>query len=78
MSWTSPLEAEIRRRIMAAGPMPVSEFVADYLHLIERWSEFAREEIRRWPRTDGLGMTDRTREILETVLEGGSVLDSAR
>ncbi len=52
------------------GPFPerrhiaalVAAFVADYLHLIERWSEFAREEIREWPRTDGLGMTDRTRE----------------
>ncbi|MFN3657448.1 MAG: class I SAM-dependent methyltransferase [Pseudolabrys sp.] len=28
MSWTSPLEADIRRRIMAAGPMPVSEYMA--------------------------------------------------
>jgi hypothetical protein len=65
------------------GPFParrhiaalVAAFVADYLRLIERWSEFARDEIRQWPRTDGLGMTDRTREILDTVLEGKSVLD---
>lgn len=28
MNWTSPLEADIRRRIMAAGPMPVSEYMA--------------------------------------------------
>ena len=27
MAWTSPLEAEIRRRIMAAGPMPVGEYM---------------------------------------------------
>jgi DNA-binding PadR family transcriptional regulator len=60
-----------RRHIVAL----VAAFVADYLHLIERWSEFAREEIRAWPRTDGLGMTDRTREILDIVLEGKSVLD---
>ena len=60
-----------RRHIAAL----VAAFVADYLHLIERWSEFARDEIRTWPRTDGLGMTDRTRQILDTVLEGRSVLD---
>lgn len=28
MSWTSPLEADIRRRILAAGPMPVFEYMA--------------------------------------------------
>ena len=59
-----------RRHIAAL----VAAFVADYLHLVERWSEFAREEIRAWPRTDGLGMTDRTREILDAVLEGRSAL----
>ena len=63
-----------RRHIAAL----VAAFVADYLHLIERWSEFARDEIRRWPRTDGLGMTDRTREILDTLLTGESVLDPGR
>jgi DNA-binding PadR family transcriptional regulator len=56
----------------------VAAFVADYLQLIERWSEFARDEIRSWPRTDGVGMTDRTREILDTVLDGGSVLGPGR
>jgi PadR family transcriptional regulator, regulatory protein AphA len=66
-----------------SGPFPerrhitalVAAFVADYLHLIERWSEFAREEVRRWPTTEGLGMTDRTREILDMVLDGKSALD---
>ena len=29
----------------------------------------------RWPRTDGLGMTDRTKEILNTVLDGKSALE---
>jgi DNA-binding PadR family transcriptional regulator len=65
------------------GPFPerrhiaalVAAFVADYLHLIERWSEFARDEIRGWPRTDALGMTDRTRQILDTVLDGKSALE---
>jgi DNA-binding PadR family transcriptional regulator len=68
------------------GPFPerghivalVAAFVADYLHLIERWSEFARIEIAGWPHTDGLGMTDRTREILDTVLSGKSILESSR
>jgi len=59
-----------RRHIAAL----VAAFVADYLHLVERWAEFAREEIHSWPRTDGLGMTDRTRQILDAVLEGRSAL----
>jgi hypothetical protein len=56
----------------------VAAFVADYLHLIERWSEFARDEISGWPRTDALGMTERTREILDAVLRGESVIRSSR
>jgi PadR family transcriptional regulator, regulatory protein AphA len=56
----------------------VAAFVADYLRLIERWSEFARDELRGWPRTDGLGMTDRTREILDIVLDGKSALEPGR
>jgi PadR family transcriptional regulator, regulatory protein AphA len=68
------------------GPFPerrhiaalVAAFVADYLHLIERWSEFARDEIRGWPRTNELGLTDRTRHILDTVLHGNSVLQPDR
>jgi PadR family transcriptional regulator AphA len=60
-----------RRHIAAL----VAAFVADYLHLVERWSEFARDEIRRWPCTDGLGMTDRTRQILDAVLDGRSALE---
>jgi PadR family transcriptional regulator AphA len=63
-----------RRHIAAL----MAAFVADYLRLIERWSEFARDEISTWPRTDGLGMTDRTREILDTVLDGKSVLEPGR
>jgi PadR family transcriptional regulator, regulatory protein AphA len=56
----------------------VAAFVAEYLHLIERWSEFARDEVRRWPRTDGLGMTDRSREIFDAVLDRKRVLDVGR
>jgi DNA-binding PadR family transcriptional regulator len=50
-------------------------FVADYLRLIERWSEFARDEIANWPRTADLGMTERTQEILDALLDGKSALD---
>jgi hypothetical protein len=63
-----------RRHIAAL----IAAFVTDYLLLIERWSEFARDEIRQWPHTDGLGMTDRTREILNTVLDGKSALEPER
>jgi PadR family transcriptional regulator, regulatory protein AphA len=63
-----------RRHIVAL----VAAFVADYLHLIERWCEFARDEIRGWPRTDGLGMTERTRHILDAVLQERSVLGPDR
>jgi DNA-binding PadR family transcriptional regulator len=56
----------------------IAAFVSDYLLLIERWCEFARAEIREWPRTDGLGMTDRTAHILDTVLDGKSAILSER
>jgi PadR family transcriptional regulator, regulatory protein AphA len=68
------------------GPFPerrhiaalVAAFVFDHLLLIERWSRFARDEVRSWPRTDGLGMTERTRQILDAVLNGKSPLDLDR
>jgi DNA-binding PadR family transcriptional regulator len=63
-----------RRHIAAL----LAAFVVDYLRLIERWSEFARDEIAEWPHTANLGMTDRTREILGAVLDGKSALDPPR
>jgi DNA-binding PadR family transcriptional regulator len=65
------------------GPFPerqhivalVAAFVADYLQLIERWSEFARREIQSWARTDGLRDPARSRQILEAVVAGRSALD---
>ena len=63
-------------RVHIAGLL--AAFVADYLRLIERWSEFARDEIGRWPGTAALGMTERTREILEAVLDGKSAIDRGR
>jgi DNA-binding PadR family transcriptional regulator len=32
---------------------------------IERWVDFARQEMEAWPDTRGVGMTDRVREITE-------------
>jgi DNA-binding PadR family transcriptional regulator len=63
-------------RVHIAGLL--AAFVADYLRLIERWSEFARDEIGRWPGTAALGMTERTREILDAVLDGKSAIDRGR
>lgn len=53
-------------------------FQLELADLIARWTDFARAEIEQWPTTEGLGMTDRTREILEAITEGASVLDAER
>ena len=50
-------------------------FQLELFDLIARWAEFAKAEIDGWPTTEGLGMTDRTREILETITARRSVLD---
>lgn len=50
-------------------------FQLELFDLIRRWSEFARAEIEAWPTTAGLGMTDRTAEILELIERRGSVLE---
>jgi hypothetical protein len=68
------------------GPFPerrhiaalVAAFVADYLHHIERWSEFARDEIRGWPRTGARGITRRTPQIRDAMLPGESVIPPSR
>jgi DNA-binding PadR family transcriptional regulator len=52
----------------------VGAFTRDLLQLMIRWSEFAREEIEQWPTTDGLGMTDRTRELLQRTLDEEPVI----
>lgn len=49
-------------------------FQLELFDLILRWSEFAKAEIGAWPTTDGLGMTERTRELLETITRHQSVL----
>jgi DNA-binding PadR family transcriptional regulator len=53
----------------------VAAFTRDLLSLMIHWSEFAQDEIKRWPRTDGLGMTPRTRELLERTVSEEPVID---
>ncbi len=50
-------------------------FQLELFDLIGRWTEFAKDELTAWPTTKGLGMTDRTKEILETMAQRRSVLD---
>ena len=42
-------------------------FQIEVFKTIEHWIDFARKEIDEWPRTDGLGMTERT-EMLTRLL----------
>jgi len=45
--------------------------------VIVRWTEFAKAEIGAWPATEDLGMTDRTRELLEALTQRRSTLDTS-
>jgi PadR family transcriptional regulator, regulatory protein AphA len=55
------------------GPFPdrlhitvlFARFYADLFELTVRWADLAEAEIQAWPRPDGLGMTGRTRDLLE-------------
>ena len=51
-------------------------FQIEVFKTIERWIEFARDEIDAWPRTDGLGMTERTEELTRLLASDQSPLDS--
>lgn len=53
----------------------VAAFSRDLLALMIQWSQFAEREIGKWPRTDGLGMTRRTRDILQRVADEQPVID---
>jgi hypothetical protein len=53
----------------------VAVFSRDLLQLMIRWSEFAQREIEQWPRTDGLGMTERTRELLQLLADAQPILN---
>ena len=54
----------------------VAAFSRDLLLLMIQWSEFAQREIEQWPRTDGLGMTQRTRDILQRIADEQQVMDA--
>jgi PadR family transcriptional regulator, regulatory protein AphA len=43
--------------------------LAQFYSAILRWAELVDKEIRTWDRTDGLGMTDRTRELLHELVD---------
>jgi DNA-binding PadR family transcriptional regulator len=53
----------------------VAAFTRDLLLLMIEWSEFAQREIDQWPRTDGLGMTQRTRDLLQRIVDEAPILD---
>ena len=50
-------------------------FQLEFFDLVKRWVNFARNEVGTWPTTVNLGMTQRTKEILETITHGQSALD---
>jgi PadR family transcriptional regulator, regulatory protein AphA len=52
----------------------VGAFTRDLLRLMIEWSEFAQREVERWPRTDGVGMNKRTREILQLLADEQPVI----
>lgn len=52
-------------------------FQLELFDLIARWAEFAKAEVAAWPTTEGLGMTDRTKQLLEVITQHRSVLDAA-
>lgn len=53
-------------------------FQVELFDVIEQWARFAADEVREWPTTQALGMTDRTRELLETITSGRSALEATR
>jgi PadR family transcriptional regulator, regulatory protein AphA len=68
--------AQVRGYLDDGGPFPerlhvialFGRFHLDLFELLVRWADLAEAEIERWPRTDGLGMTDQTRSLLEEML----------
>jgi PadR family transcriptional regulator, regulatory protein AphA len=78
---------QVRGYLDDGGPFPdrlhiialFARFYADLFELVIGWAELAEAEIERWPRTDGLGMTARTRALLEELAgRAGAGLAAAR
>jgi len=42
-----------------------ARFHLDLFELLIRWADLAKDQITAWPRTDGLGMTEPTRALLD-------------
>jgi PadR family transcriptional regulator AphA len=54
-----------RLHISALG----ARFVSDLFHTIAEFADFAEQEIKTWPRTDRLGLTRRSKEILDELVQ---------
>jgi PadR family transcriptional regulator, regulatory protein AphA len=54
----------------------VAAFTRDLLWLMIQWSEFAQREVAHWPQTDGLGMTERTRDLLQRLGDEQPVMEA--
>ncbi len=79
-SWAQARSADGRKQVQGyladGGPFPdrlhiialFARFYADLFELIIQWAELAEAEIQAWPRTDGLGMTERTHALLEELV----------
>lgn len=52
-------------------------FQLELFDLMVKWAEFAKTEITTWPSTEGLGMTDRTEAMLNSIKERQPVLERA-
>jgi PadR family transcriptional regulator AphA len=79
---------QVRGYLEDGGPFPdrlhlialFARFYADLFELVIGWAELAEAEIERWPRSDGLGMTERTRGLLEELVgraEAGQAAERA-
>lgn len=51
-------------------------FQIEMFKSIERWIDFARDEIDQWPTTEDLGMNERTEALTRLLAEDASPLDS--
>jgi PadR family transcriptional regulator, regulatory protein AphA len=78
--WAEQRFAEGREQVHGylddGGPFPdrlhiialFARFYADLFELVLQWTELAEAEIEAWPRTDGVGMTERARALLEELV----------
>jgi DNA-binding PadR family transcriptional regulator len=52
-------------------------FQVELFRLMQRWAEFAADEIERWPDTSGFDATARVAELIEALADPDSVIDTA-